>query len=188
MHRPFHQNKATLEAGLPEIEAAPKGKGTLDWLVARPETGARVILEEAHLELRDGLVGDNWKARGSSKTEDGGPHPELQITLTNIRATKLIAQTQERWALMGDQLYVDLSLSEADLPVGSRLAIGEEAIVEITPYPHNGCKKYAERFGVEAVKFVNSPKGKALHLRGVNARVIQAGIIRRGDTVTKLSP
>ena len=104
----------------------------------------------------------------------------------NTRAIALIAQTKERWPLAGDQLYIDMDLSDANLPAGSRLQIGS-AVIEITPLPHNGCKKFTQRFGLDAVKFVNSAIGKELHLRGLNAKVVQEGSIRTGDIVRKLN-
>jgi hypothetical protein len=35
------------------------------------------------------------------------------------------------------------------------------------------------------MKFVNSPVGRELNLRGVNARVVRAGTIRVGDIARK---
>lgn len=178
-------NWEELEAGLDEIRRAPKDEGWLEMIVRRPQTEAREVLDEGQLDVDEGLVGDNWKARGSSSTADGSAHPEMQINLMNARATALVAQDRSRWPLAGDQLYVDFDLSEENVPPGTRLAIGE-AILEVTPVPHNGCKKFVARFGLDAMKFVNSPVGKELHLRGINAKVVQPGTIRAGDTVRKL--
>lgn len=118
-------------------------------------------------------------------TEDRSAHPEMQLNIMNARSIALIAQTSDRWKLAGDQLYIDLDLSDENLPIGSRIAIGS-AILEITPIPHNGCKKFTERFGIDAVKFVNSIIGKTLHLRGINAKIIQSGSIKAGDVVKKI--
>lgn len=178
-------SKVEMEAGLAHIEAAPKQNGTLAMIVRRPQDGERERLAEGMLDRTVGLEGDNWKTRGSKRTEDGSAHPEMQLNLMNARMIDLIAGSKDRWALAGDQLFVDFDLSETNAPAGTRLAIGE-TIIEITPMPHNGCKKFTQRFGVEAVKFVNSPIGKALHLRGVCARVVQAGIVREGDSIQKL--
>jgi MOSC domain-containing protein YiiM len=103
----------------------------------------------------------------------------------NSRAIELVAQDQKRWSLAGDQLYIDMDLSDANLPPGTRLMIGS-AVIEVSAIPHTGCKKFSSRFGVDAMKFVNSPEGKRLHLRGINTRVVQAGIIRVGDVVRKV--
>ena len=90
------------------------------------------------------------------------------------------------WPLAGDQLFVDLDLSAGNVPAGTRLRAGT-ALLEVTDAPHTGCDKFAQRFGVDATKFVNSAKGRGLNLRGVNARVIQPGIARRGDVIAKES-
>jgi hypothetical protein len=181
-----HLTTEELEAGLEEIRRAPKEEGRLEMIVRRPETEKREVLVEGQLDLVEGLVGDNWKERGSSQTADGSAHPEMQLNIMNARAAALVAQDRDRWHLAGDQLFVDLDLSEDNVPPGTRLAIGS-AILEVTAVPHNGCKKFVARFGLDAMKFVNSPVGKDLHLRGINAKVVQPGVIRTGDVVKKLS-
>ncbi len=174
-----------LEAGLDDIRQAPSENGVLKMIVRRPAVGEREALNEAMLNLEDGLVGDTWKMRGSKATPDGSANIHAQITVMNVRATALFAQTESRWALAGDQLYVDFDLSEDNLPPGTRIAIGS-AILEVSAVPHTGCAKFSQRFGVEALKFVNSPEGKQLHLRGINTQVVQAGTIRVGDVVKKV--
>jgi hypothetical protein len=157
-----------LEAQLEALRAAPRDEGVLELIVRRPEVGLREVVEEAELTVERGLLGDNWLQRGNSKTPDGRADPEKQLNL-----------------MAGDQLYVDLDLSLANLPPGTRLALGE-AVLEVTPPPHTGCKKFVERFGVDAMKFVNSKVGRELNLRGINARVVTPGKIRRGDPVRVL--
>lgn len=180
-----HLDQAELEAGLDEIRRAPAEQGRLELIVRRPAEGAREVLEQGALDLREGLVGDDWGRRGSRHMPDGSAHPEMQLTVMNARAAALVAQQRERWPLAGDQLYVDLDLSEANLPAGTRLALGD-ACIEVTAEPHAGCRKFVERFGLAAMKFVNSEVGRSLHLRGVNARVVEPGTIRVGDAVTRL--
>ncbi len=173
-----------LEAGLDEIRRSPKDAGVVKLIVRRPETGRREVLEEGRLDIVQGLVGDNWSTRGSTRTSDGSAHPEMQLNIMNARVAALVAQHPGRWQLAGDQLFIDFDLSEDNLPAGTRLSIGS-ALVEVTKPPHTGCKKFVSRFGVDAMKFVNSPVGRELHLRGVNARVVQSGVVRVGDIVRK---
>jgi len=181
-----HLTKAELEAGLDHIKAAPKDQGELVMVVRRPETLARELLEEGQLDLVEGLVGDNWKTRGSNRMKDGTAHPDMQLNIMGARVIELISPDPSRRPLAGDQLYIDIDLSEENMPAGTRLALGS-AVIEITDQPHNGCKKFVERFGRDAVIFVNSVEGKQLHLRGVNAKVVQPGTIRPGDMAKKLS-
>ena len=181
----WHLNAEELEEGLSEILRSPKDEGLVALIVRRPEVDRREVLEEGHLDLDEGLVGDNWKTKGSSKTPDGSSHPLMQLNLMNSRVIAHIAQDPARRQLAGDQLFVDMDLSKANLPAGTRLAIGT-AVIEVTPVPHNGCAKFVERFGADAMKFVNSPVGKELCLRGINAKVVQPGTIRTGDRITKL--
>jgi len=180
-----HLSKAELEAGLEEVRRAPRDGGALRLIVRRPRANQREELAEARLDPDLGLVGDNWKARGWRKSDDGAAHPDMQLNIMNARATALVAQDRRRWALAGDQLYLDLDLSGANLPPGTRLALGE-AVIEVTAEPHTGCRKFVARFGADAMKFVNSPVGRELNLRGINAKVIRGGAIRVGDVATKL--
>jgi MOSC domain-containing protein YiiM len=170
-----------LEAGLPDIRQAPTDAGPLELIVRRPREGERETLDEAVLDNRLGLVGDRWNAGVRGRA----PDPEHQLTLMSARAAALIAQAPHRWGLAGDQLYVDLDLSQANLPAGTRIRIGR-ATIEINAVPHTGCRKFVERFGLDAMLFVNSPVGRALRLRGVNARVIESGTVRVGDVARKM--
>jgi len=173
-----------LQAGLEKIRQSPKDAGVLELIARRPKIGARELLQEGRLDLVEGLVGDNWRTRGSFLTTDGLAHPDMQLNIMNSRVVALVAQQPERWALAGDQLFVDLDLSDENLPPGTRLALGS-AVIEVTKQPHTGCAKFVERFGLDAVKFVNSEEGKRLHLRGINARVVLPGLIRVGDIIRK---
>ena len=174
-----------LEVGLEHIRQSPKDRGGLKMIVIRPNIDEREIADKGTLHPHFGLVGDTWQARGSGHTPDGSANINAQLTIMNARVIDLLAQTQERWSLAGDQLYVDMDLSDDNLPAGTQLAIGS-AVIEVSAQPHSGCKKFSDRFGVDALKFVNSPEGKRLHLRGINTRVIQGGEIRVGDEVRKI--
>jgi hypothetical protein len=181
-----HLTIAELEAGLGEIQQSPADEGVLHLIACRPQVSEREVLQHGELDLSLGLIGDSWKTRGSSKTADGSAHPDMQINVMNARVIALLAQTKERWALAGDQLYIDLDLSTANVPPGTRIAVGS-AIIEVTPPPHTGCKKFMARFGEDAFNFVNSPNGRQMQLRGINARVIKPGKIQVGDKVRKLN-
>jgi hypothetical protein len=180
-----HLTAAELEAGLDEIRRSPKDAGPLELIVRRPRIDEREVLAEGELHPSEGLVGDNWCVRGSSRTSDGSAHPEMQLNIMNARVIALLAHDRERWPLVGDQLYLDLDLSRENLPVGTHLALGD-AVVEVTAQPHTGCKKFVARFGLEAMKFVNSDVGRELNLRGINARVIRRGLIRVGNVARKI--
>jgi hypothetical protein len=180
-----HRTMTELEAGLDTIRQSPKDEGLLELIVRRPQIEQREVLTEGQLDLVEGLVGDTWRIRSSSRTADGSPHPDMQLNIMSSRAIALVAQSKERWQLAGDQLFIDLDLSEANLPAGTRLAIGS-AVIEVTAQPHTGCKKFTARFGLDAMKFVNSPIGKQYHLRGINARVVKPGVIRVGDRARKV--
>ena len=181
----MHLTTSELEAGLDEIARSPRDNGVLAMIVRRPQVGEREILQEGQLDLVDGLVGDSWKNRSSRRTADGTPHPDMQLNLMNSRVVALVSQDTSRWHLAGDQLFVDFDLSAANVPAGTKLAIGS-AVIEVTAQPHTGCSKFVERFGLDAMKFVNSPEREHLHLRGINARVVQPGVLRVGDTISKL--
>lgn len=180
-----HLTMTELEAALDHIRQTPGDEGVLELIVRRPQTEQREMLSEAELDPVKGLIGDNWILRGSSSTIDGSANPEMQINIMNSRVAALVAQDKNRWQLAGDQLFVDMELSKTNLPVGCRLSLGS-AVIEVTAPPHTGCKKFVARFGLDAMMFVNSPIGKELCLRGINARVIQAGIIRVGQLMRKL--
>jgi MOSC domain-containing protein YiiM len=174
-----HLTTPELEAGLDAIRRSPADAGAVEMIVRRPGVGEREVLTGGYLDLTDGLAGDSWGVREPA-------NPDAQITLMNVRAVALIAQDRERWPLAGDQLYVDLDLSADNLPPGTQLAIGG-AVLAVTAVPHTGCAQFRNRFGADALKFVNSQAGRQLNLRGINTRVVQPGAIRVGDVVRKVS-
>ncbi len=180
-----HRSADELTAGLDEILRSPAAEGTIELIVRRPAEDEREVREDGVLDLEEGLVGDIWRARGSSRRPDGSANPDAQLTLMNARAAELIAGSRERWPLAGDQLFVDLDLSVENLPAGTRLGVGR-AVVEVTAEPHTGCAKFSARFGTEAIRFVNRSPGRELRLRGVNTRVVTPGAVRVGDAITKL--
>ena len=182
-----HPITTALEAGLDHIRRAPTDRGRVELIVRRPAENEREVLAIGVLDRSEGLVGDTWRVRPSMRTPDGSAHPDMQLNVMSSRVAQLVAGRADRWQLAGDQLFLDLDLSEANLPAGTRLELGS-AVIEITDQPHRGCAKFASRFGADALRFVNSPAGRELRLRGLNARVIVAGDVRAGDEVRKLRP
>jgi MOSC domain-containing protein YiiM len=182
-----YRTTAELEAALDHVRSSPATDGRLVLIVRRPAVDEREVLDEGVLDREQGLVGDTWALRPSSRGPNGGPHPDMQLNVINARFAELIAGTEDRAALAGDQLHVDLDLSEANVPPGTRLHIGE-AVIEVTDQPHTGCQKFSTRFGLDALRFVNSPLGRELHLRGINAKVVVPGTIRGGDLIRTERP
>jgi len=182
-----HRTLDELRAGLDHIRESPPDGGVIELIVARPSLDERLVVDEATLDPEHGLVGDCWATRGSSSTDDGRANPLKQVNFMNARAIALIAGEKERWPLAGDQFYVDLDLGGENLPPGTRLALGT-AVVEITDPWHKGCEKFVARYGADALRFVRSPEGRELNLRGVHSTVVVAGTVRSGDVVRKLAP
>jgi hypothetical protein len=182
MSTDLHVSRADLDARLPELRALDATAGSLELIVCRPSEGERELPRAAEVTVEDGLVGDRWRPYVEA---DGSIGRDTQLTIASTRLLGLIAE-RERWPLAGDNLVVDMGLDRNSLPAGSRLAIGDEVVVEISEIPHTGCAKFSARFGSDALKFVNSPEGRELRLRGVNARVVVAGTVSVGDAVRKL--
>ena len=181
-----HLNIEQLDAGLDHIRRSPANVGTLLKIVRRPDVDRREVVQKGRLDVMDGLVGDTWNVRGSASTPDGSPNPEAQVTIINSRALDLMAQSEDRWPLSGDQLVIDIDMGMENLPPGTQLSVGS-AVVEISEKPHTGCVKFADRFGKDALRFVSTPMAMDMRLRGVNTRVVRSGTIRAGDTVEKLA-
>ncbi len=181
-----HPTAVELLAGLDEIQASPGDDGAIKLIVRRGAESEREVLVAADLDPVEGLVGDTWRTRGSRRTPDHAADPKMQLTLMNARVAALVAGDQERWSLAGDQLYVDLDLSEANLPPGAQLAVGS-ALIEVTDAAHLGCAKFRARYGEDALQFVNSELGRRLRLRGVNTRVVRGGRLVLGDAMRKVA-
>jgi len=173
----------TLESALDEIRRSPRDEGVLRMIVVRPAVNARQTVDEAEIDPAEGVVGDNWRARGGWPT--GPSDPAAQVTLMNARAIAAVSPDPAQWCEAGDQLFVDFDLSVDNLPAGAQVAIGE-VVLRISEEPHLGCRKFSARYGKDAVKFVNSAVGKQLRLRGVNAAVVRGGRVRTGDFVRRI--
>ena len=180
----LHISGAEIESRIADVLESPKDSGTLRMIVRRPKVNKREAVETGALDVEEGLIGDNWLTRGSRWRKGGDP--KRQITVMNWRFANLVAMSEERIPLAGDQLFVDLDLSKENVPPGTRIAVGSDAVIEVTAPPHLGCKKFVERFGIDAMTFANSEFGRQHNLRGVNARVISGGDVRTGGRVAKL--
>lgn len=183
---PRHLSMDELKAGLAHIIAAPDDGGELKGIVIRPEHGERLDVASAEISLAGGVHGDHWAKKCWKETEDGRPHPDVQICIMNARAIGLIAQERENWPPAGDNLFIDMNLSAENLRPGQRLALGS-AVIEITDVPHNGCQSFINRYGRDACVFVNTGEGKKNRLRGIYARVVKDGRISVGDRTRKLA-
>lgn len=171
-----HRPMVELEAGLHALPAPPKDSGRITHIVRRPAVDVREMLPRARLSPEEGLPGDAWMA---------SPKPEAQLAVMRRDLAELIANGQSP-ALFGDNLLVEIDLSSTNLPTGSRLRVGA-AVVEVTPMPHNGCRKFDARFGSDALRFVNAKPTRYLNLRGVYWRVVEAGEIKVGSPIVVLS-
>lgn len=185
-----HRTTEDLTAFLPTLDAQPRDVGTLRAVIRQPAVGRREVLEEGRLDVADGLVGDTWRERGSRRTADGSAHPDMQLNLISHALVEFLALEPERAALAGDQMFVDLDLSHANLPAWSELHIGgpDGAVIVVTDQPHNGCGKFIARYGKDAMTFVNGPEGKPRRLRGLCAKVVRPGPVRPGDDVVVVRP
>jgi MOSC domain-containing protein YiiM len=177
----MEQHPTRIDARLASVHEAPVDNGRLELIVRRPAVDEREVVQDARLDLELGLIGDRWATRDKEKTP---AYLAAQLTLISTRLLAAIEPDRGRWPVAGDQLYVDLDLCEEHLPVGSRLAIGT-TVIGVSAAPHTGCAKFSARFGSEALRWINSPIGRAHRLRGLNARVVEPGRIQVGDAVRR---
>ena len=182
MSTDLHVARESLDPQLPMLRGLSSTEGTLQLIVVRPTEGERELPETAELTIEEGLVGDRWKPTFDG---EGRPLRETQLTIASTHLLGLIAEP-DRWPLAGDNLVVDMGLDQESLPVGTRLAIGGTVVVQISEVPHTGCAKFSARFGSDALRFINSPEGRELRLRGVNAHVIVPGTVSTGDSVRRI--
>lgn len=172
------ESGASPQEALAHIARSPRDDGTVELIVRRPTVDERDVVASALVEPGRGLDGDSWASRPH-------PSPDAEITLMNARCIAYLAGDVERWALAGDQLYVDLDLSSANLPAGSRLKVGT-VLLEVSGKPHTGCSKFSARLGDAALAFVKSDVGKTMRLRGMNCRVVEGGQVSTGDRLRKV--
>lgn len=167
------------------VYEAPRDEGAVRLVVRRPGRGEREILAEGQLDVEHGLVGDDWINRPGMNRDS--PSPYAQVTVMSARAAELVSGDPEpaTWAQCGDQLYIDLDISEANMPPGTRIAIGE-AELEVQAEPHTGCVQFRSWWGPDALRHFSTKAGQALRLRGANTRVVRSGVVRPGDIARKL--
>ena len=173
-----HRTLAALQAGLEALPALPPDSGRLVLVVRRRPDGVRETPQRVRLTPEEGVPGDGWNRR---------PPRDLVAQLAVMRrdVAELIANGQPL-TLFGDNLFADFDLSAANLPAGTRLRVGE-AVVEVTPKPHNGCRKFQARFGPDAFRFVQAPPTRDQNLRGIYWRVVEAGEACVGAAIHVLS-
>ncbi len=172
-----HLKRDALTTALAALPKAPADVGTIDLLVARGDNGERALPESALLTIDGGLTGDRW-----ARQQKYGPGYQLATTQTGF--ARVVANGQSL-ALHGDNLFLDLDLSRANLPAGSILQLGG-AVTSVTEIAHNGCKKWVQRFGLPAMQLNMTPEFQQMRLRGLYLRVVEAGVVNVGDRVVVL--
>lgn len=181
-----HLSTDELQQALPGVLDSPKDQGILKKIFVRPGENERHSVEKADVSPEGGIAGDRWVSDHWQHLADGRSDPESQITVMNSRILETIAGSEKAMCLAGDNLIVDLDLSENNFPAGSQVHVGEGVILEFTAESHTGCNKFSARYGQQALKFVNGPLGKPQNLRGRYFRVVQGGTLQVGDTVARV--
>lgn len=172
-----------LEQAFPELLDGTQESGILNWIFLRPKANERLSVAAADLSPEGGIEGDRWATDHCQGRSD----PQSQVSVMNSRILQLIAGDESAISLAGDNLIVDLDLSERNFPAGSQIQIGTAVVLEFTAQAHTGCRKFAIRYGQQARDFINGAIGRPLNLRGRYARVIQGGTIQVGDSVAKVA-
>jgi MOSC domain-containing protein YiiM len=180
LNAPRHLSIAELEDGLTDVVASPGDAGLLKAIVVRPAANERRTLATAQLTPEGGIDGDRW-------VHEDAPDKLGQVSLMNARFLRQIAGRDDAICLAGDNLIVDLDLSDENLPPGTRLAVGKSVVIEVNGEPHTGCGKFQKRYGADARNFMNNERGTRLHLRGRYASIVTGGTISVGDSVKKLT-
>ena len=170
-----------LEDGWKARSSPPRDAGSVRLLCVRRASGVHETPASVMITAAGGLAGDRWANRGAGKDPDGAS----AVTLKSAAVAELVTAGEQPLHMAGDNILVDLDISVEALPPGSRLAVGD-AILRVSEQPHNGCSTYRDRFGIDALKWVSTPEGRARRLRGMNCSVVRDGIVRVGDPIEVL--
>ena len=173
-----HLPLGELEQKLGTLPAAPRDAGRVALLVRRRPDKVRETPTRIDLGPDTGVPGDAW-GRGEK------PDRAAQLTVMEIDVAEMVANGQPL-TVFGDNLFLALDLSVENLPTGSRLRLGR-ALLEVTAKPHNGCRKFAARFGHDALRLVANPELRHRNLRGIYMSVVEAGEVAVGDAVAVVS-
>ena len=174
-----------LAAALPRVLAAPLDAGPVRLLCARPKPNARTFPETLTLTRRDGVAGDFEMSRPWLELPDGSADPRIQVSILPWRVLELVWRERDRIAHPGDNIVVDMNLTDQNLPVGTLLSVGT-AVLRISDVPNDGCVKWKVRQGKAAYDWVSTPANAHLRLRGLFCSVEQDGVVRLGDSVHAL--
>ena len=177
---PFMRTFDELEALWSAAPPPPRERGSVRLLCVRRAPSEHETPESVEVTVSEGLVGDRW-----SRATAHDPDPDSQVTLMMAGVAELVAAAEQPLHEAGDNILVDYDISVDNLPVGSRLRIGE-AVLEVSATPHTGCSKFSGRFGQDALRWVNWRYWRERRLRGVNCRVVSGGTVRLGDAVERI--
>ena len=173
-----HPTQAELAAGLGALAMPPADSGRVALIVRRRPDGVRETPGQTRLTPEEGVPGDGWSRRPPRD-------PEAQLAVMRRDVAELIANGQPL-TVFGDNLFVDLDVSAASLPLGTRLQVGS-AVVEVTPKPHDGCLKFKQRFGQDALRFVQAKSTRDQNRRGIYWKVVESGEVAVGAPIRLIS-
>jgi MOSC domain-containing protein YiiM len=158
------------------LPRSPRDLGRVQGCVVRTGRGVRETPSALRVVEGAGVVGDLWSTHPHSA-------PGNQVSLINVHVLRSLCDGDEsRMPLSGDNLHVDLELSEANLPVGTLLAIGT-ALLRVSPVPHRPCGSFVKRYGATAAKKVARATRIGRRGRGVLCEVVRGGVIANGDEI-----
>jgi MOSC domain-containing protein YiiM len=173
-----HLPAEDLERAIARLPAAPTDAGHLRMVLRRLPDGSRERPARVRLTPEQGVPGDGWTRRPPR-------NPEAQLAVIRSDVAEIVANGQSL-DLFGDNLFVDLDVSATNLPAGTRLQVGA-ALVEVTPFPHNGCAKFSARFGLDALRCVQAAPTRPQNRRGIYWKVVEAGDAGVGNTIQVLT-